>query len=509
MSGYSLHFLNSSKGKRKCKHCDYEAKFESSHKHSSNLRNHIATKHPALLQGSSPKVPKLDDYFIKADSLPSLPAIDRQAIAACCSNHVLPFDIVEDKMFQWAYDCQVKSASRLSNRISELAEDWRQKILSDFKGRFLTIMLDGWTNPINGQSHMCYMISDKEKLYYWKSLVVETKTAQHLADILKDTIQEVVSAGATVICCVGDNARNIQASFRLLRDDLPSVLAAPCCAHILNLLVGDIFKNIVTVKESMKIVDNLVRQHKLPRYVVTRWNSRYTTIVRAYDEKLCEDHETPLFEQTKQILREVASQIDVIQADDANVVDVLRAFKKVLDSWDTNLALPEDLKCQLKIYWSNRWQMFSSSCVGVVSNYLRFFLFDEPTMKLFEPLTQRTTVESWAQSLLPADKYTQFQSEMSDIQDIMTLGTSVVCENFPIHRTLSNLLMKMSVSEACVERAFSKHKLFHTNLRASLKSQKLDDQLFLRYNFENIMKVAQTKAHIDLQQVYEPFDMFE
>ena len=64
--------------------------------------------------------------------------------------------------------------------------------------------------------------------------------------------------------------------------------------------------------------------------------------------------------------------------------------------------------------------------------------------------------------------------------------------NFRIHKTLANLILKVVVSEACVERAFSRHKLFHSNLRANLKAEKLDEQLFLRYNFQNMIDTAST-----------------
>ena len=48
-----------------------------------------------------------------------------------------------------------------------------------------------------------------------------------------------------------------------------------------------------------------------------------------------------------------------------------------------------------------------------------------------------------------------------------------------------------------MERALSKHKQFHSTLRASLESEKLDDQLFVRYNFETIMGVSSAQCASD------------
>ena len=42
-----------------------------------------------------------------------------------------------------------------------------------------------------------------------------------------------------------------------------------------------------------------------------------------------------------------------------------------------------------------------------------------------------------------------------------------------------------------MKRAFSRHKLVHNNLRASFSAKKLDEQLFVRYNFKTILNIAQ------------------
>ncbi len=42
---------------------------------------------------------------------------------------------------------------------------------------------------------------------------------------------------------------------------------------------------------------------------------------------------------------------------------------------------------------------------------------------------------------------------------------------------------------ASVERAFSRRKLVHSRLRANLAAERLDEILFIRYNFEAIMKL--------------------
>ena len=69
---------------------------------------------------------------------------------------------------------------------------------------------------------------------------------------------------------------------------------------------------------------------------------------------------------------------------------------------------------------------------------------------------------------------------------------------------MANVLLKITISEACVERAFSRHKLVHSRLRANLRAERLNDTLFVRYNFETILKISQSVQ--DVQAVHEEIE---
>ena len=91
--------------KLKCNHCSDTVTYKSSHQHSSTLRNHIIRKHPELNEEKSNNnnhnnESKIESYFgTSTNGLPALPIKDRQAIAACCCSHVLPFSVVEAGVF--------------------------------------------------------------------------------------------------------------------------------------------------------------------------------------------------------------------------------------------------------------------------------------------------------------------------------------------------------------------------------------------------------------------------
>ena len=82
-------------------------------------------------------------------------------------------------------------------------------------------------------------------------------------------------------------------------------------------------------------------------------------------------------------------------------------------------------------------------------------------------------------------------------KNLDVLEQPIIVSDFPIHRTLANVLKKIPITEASVERAFSKHRLLHNPLRASLSEAKLDDQLIICYNFSHILKLVQTHSGVD------------
>ena len=100
----------------------------------------------------------------------------------------------------------------------------------------------------------------------------------------------------------------------------------------------------------------------------------------------------------------------------------------------------------------------------------------------------------WLRCLLPESRYADFQKEKEEFCDTQVLEAHLNVSNFPVHKTSANLILKMPLTEAAVERAFSRHKIVHTRLRANLKTENLETQLFIRYNIERILKIASEES---------------
>ncbi|KAE8982127.1 hypothetical protein PF005_g15954 [Phytophthora fragariae] len=101
---------------------------------------------------------------------------------------------------------------------------------------------------------------------YWSSLNVGKvkHTAQFLAGHLERVRNEIqTKTGALVTAILTDNASNMVAAWKILASKLP-VFGGGCAAHVLNLVIEEIFKTVTFVSdvqaEAYKIV-KLVRSH--------------------------------------------------------------------------------------------------------------------------------------------------------------------------------------------------------------------------------------------------------
>ncbi|OAF66887.1 hypothetical protein A3Q56_05392, partial [Intoshia linei] len=86
---------------------------------------------------------------------------------------------------------------------------------------------------------------------------------------------------------------------------------------------------------------------------------------------------------------------------------------------------------------------------------------------------------NWVSTALINKKFNEFKVEESNIQEKLALGLEISFEKLPVHNRMFRMLCKMPLTEASVERTFSKHRQFHNYLRANLSTEKLNNQLFI------------------------------
>ena len=132
-------------GHKASKECSIKIQFNYLKTHGTSLKVHVNKHpHPLATDEPTPKAPKITNFYTeKGSELPVLPKLDRMAIALCCSNHLLPFDIAEDTIFKWVCDFCGLDRKREADRITFLAKNWSDTTAGIFKNNFVSIMYDG------------------------------------------------------------------------------------------------------------------------------------------------------------------------------------------------------------------------------------------------------------------------------------------------------------------------------------------------------------------------------
>ena len=112
-------------------------------------------------------------------------------------------------------------------------------------------------------------------------------------------------------------------------------------------------------------------------------------------------------------------------------------------------------------------------------------------------------------NVLPECRHDAYKKEKELREESLLLEDPADLDKYPIHHLLLNTVKEIAISEAAVERAFSRHKLVHNRLRATLQESTMDNQLFIRYNFETILDVAQREVIVlesENEMTLEPID---
>ncbi|OAF71941.1 hypothetical protein A3Q56_00300 [Intoshia linei] len=162
--------------------------------------------------------------------------------------------------------------------------------------------------------------------------------------------------------------------------------------------------------------------------------------------------------------------------------------KKLLDSWLKDLpeVVDSDTIDKLKEIWSYRWNIITTSNLGKILFHLLFF-FSIYQDRLTSNKSTEYCFKGWAHKILPESKITMFEEEFNEILNSNTFEMKIDIDCFPIHTILKNVLMKLTVSEAAVERCFSQHRNIYSNVRNSLFESTLNDSLYIRYNWKHIL----------------------
>ena len=258
----------------------------------------------------------------------------------------------------------------------------------------------------------------------------------------KRTVHELTEKGAIIIGALADNAANMQKSLRLLNREFPSIINCGCVAHILNLVMADVFRSVENVAKAGAKVDELVTEGAVPRCSQVRWNSKFETLKECHERILGTTEDQAIFSHAHLILDVVAKHIMIIQSDKATVKEVIQAFLEFRQNWSLS-ALPVETRSELETIFIKRWKMFPKGLMGNLIYYFQDFLGLTPEAEVFLSVYGKNEPQKatqWLRCILPESRYADFEKEKEEFCDNQVLEAPLNVSNFPDHETSANLI---------------------------------------------------------------------
>ena len=232
-------------GRATCKHCEKEMADSAS-----KLKEHLSSctaysSRETLVQTELPLVRRTEDGF----SLMSKSTQKRveDALADWIFTAGLPLatvDSVQLKRFCTLLNPAFKMPSRycLSNELLDSKHAAAvQRVTEAIQGSSsLTLMVDGWTTVTN-EPVLSFVVA-QPKPYLYK--VLHTGTQSHSGETIAAQCAAIIDEIGVdkVAAIVTDNCAAMKCAWRRLNITHPSIVTFGCCAHIVNLLIKDIFR---------------------------------------------------------------------------------------------------------------------------------------------------------------------------------------------------------------------------------------------------------------------------
>eukprot|EP00644_Phytophthora_capsici_P010151 jgi/Phyca11/120494/e_gw1.41.277.1 len=205
----------------------------------------------------------------------------------------LPFSLVESTAFRAPFLLVAPWLTFPSRR--KLSGDLLEKVRKQVRERaikricqqrYVSIVTDSWTNTNHSTIINFLVVAPGMPSMFWSSLALgASETAQYVADHIERVMDEVErETGAVVAGVLTDNAANMIDAWEILERTRP-IFGGGCSAHILNLLIEDMYKFQKLLRDS-----HSGHRRELSVPVSTRWYSvhaclsRYLSDVRFWDK---------------------------------------------------------------------------------------------------------------------------------------------------------------------------------------------------------------------------------
>lgn len=447
-----------------------------------------------------------------------------------------------------------------STHLESIYNEMEREITEELKStNHLHLQCDGWSNRRN-EGVINFVIAKPEPIFV-KSLA--TNSNRHTGEYLSVEIQEVMRTYGThkFVTLIGDNAKNVQKAFDLVKLQQPNLTTLNCVAHTLNLLCHDILKEetleiyiavaIDTIKSIRKsqILSALFKQIigekgsgeqlKLPSK--TRWGSYYHAVRSLQNSKaalqclavheeatmipddakanLLNEEFWKMTDESTALLEPITEKIFQLEGNKAHFHEVFMAFKDI----ESRLAflLPGftslvDQNTRERIL--NAVKMRRNNCVKPI--HLAAYMLDPKTQGIElnedEEISAMDFICEKGRQL-NLDVMTDLANYRareglwaktfvwSSLQNMSALTWwKGICKNKPLSKVALCLLTAPCTS-AATERTFSVHGNIHSIKRNRLTTERAAKLAYISYNW-NLLHNKKDEEEEDDDLFSSPLD---
>lgn len=551
-----------------------------------------ASPTPSTSGGST--VP-LSDESSSRTTLPGVNSLEqyRKSAAVFLATAGLPFSTVENPFFRHMITAASPSppytlwAGSVKAETKVQADIVRQVIVNRLQcsNKYVTLALDGWTNVVQDKVTNIVLLCGGVA-YYWKSITNKyaADTSIWIFNELKAVLDELRQLHISVVALVTDNAASM-VNLRLWMQRDYHLLSVPCAAHTIQLVVRDIM-DLPAISCYTTVFDKVLdafkskeQRLKLKQYTPyklvsandTRWNSQllaYERMAAVSDSmrlvaklpsatvhmQMTDDQWAALTDLVH-FLQPFRDATNVVQRDDATLMDVFRAFAQCLSANHTQYSTPElnshtlqkhcvsivheryfklinnaavRVALKLSFQWESAHRNWKSlinvgsinvdeenelyavsarmaSAISVVSGS------DSAASSSSSQLAETTCRVTYATSASTSVR-TRIAMQLAQFKQMNAafeccVGEEVGSKHGVINYWLSRVdsvetadlaraalaLLSINPSEASVERTFSQQKLIQSKLRNRLSDELIEQQMMLRCNYSTVSGARMTK----------------
>lgn len=398
---------------------------------------------------------------------------------------------------------------------------------------YFCLTSDGWSN-INKEPLINYMITTPKPIFY-KS--VNTKEQSHNAENIAKGIENVmIEVGIDkFVAVITDNANNMKAAWRILKEKYPNKIFLGCWAHGINLWVKDIIKHdwANEILNMTKKLSLYFRNHQIPlaalrrvqkdKYgkeiglslpVETRWLSTYQCLDNIFKSKMAmmallgEDivleHEIKVkilddifwanLKDLRDFLLPFIVFIQQLEQDDPYLSTAFINLRKIEIQIKNNTKIPSDFSIYAIQKAEYRWNEFLYNPAVLVAyrldpryngellNNQRWDdIIEEELIRLAGEENQNLVLEEYSEFIGRCGGFVKSYL-WGDIKNKPINWWHLLEKRYPLISSIALKLLSIPATSAASERNWSTYKFIHSKLRNRLINDRAEKLVYIYWN---------------------------